>query len=138
MKKFALISTVIAAALIAVVVATAASGRQFRLQPVGASNVRGTGTVRSLGAETGLSLALRGFPGAKKFHIVMNAGTCSHRSTSVDALGDGKSRPDGTARTASLIRHRGMPLAFKKVADGRHVIAIILGTKTVACGAIPA
>jgi hypothetical protein len=36
------------------------------------------------------------------------------------------------------MRRNGAPIAFKTIADGKHVIAIVVGTKTVACGSIPA
>ena len=129
----------LAAGLAAAAVAFAAPPqRDFRLQPVGGSRVHGTATVRSLGAETGMELVLTGLPKGKKFRVLLNAGSCARRSASFTLLGIAAAGPKGVAHYSSLVRSNGAPMSFKSIADGKHVIAVVVGKKTVACGSIPA
>jgi hypothetical protein len=136
-KKLVLISTV-AVALAAVAVAVAASERRFSLGPANGSKVSGTGTLRSLGAETALSLKLRGLPAGKNFRMVLGTGTCTHRSGPFLPIGGGQARPDGTAAASSLVHNKGLPVAFRKIADGKHIVLVFRVTRAVACGLIPA
>jgi hypothetical protein len=138
MKRLALIVTVGLVALAAIGVALAAQERQFRLGPLNGAKVSGTGTVRSLGSETALSLKLRGLPPRKVFRTVMGMGTCARRSGPFTAAGGGVSRPDGTALASALVRIKGYPVVFKKITDGKHIVLIFLATRAVACGLIPA
>jgi hypothetical protein len=128
----------LAAGLTTAGVAFAAPQRDFRLGPVGGALTAGTATVKSVGLETAMELTLTGLPKGKFFRVVLNAGTCAHQSASVAPLGGASARANGTARYSSLMRRNGAPIAFKTIADGKHVIAIVVGTKTVACGSIPA
>jgi hypothetical protein len=137
MKKLALISTVLAALLLAAVAVAALPQRDFSVSPRGGSKVKGTGTVKSVGAETGMTLALRGLPRDKKFRVVLNTGTCAHR-TAGTLLGIAAADKNGVSRYSSLVRRNGAPIAFKSVADGKHVIVVVVSKKTVACGPIPA
>jgi hypothetical protein len=125
------------AGLVAVAVATAAPERTFAVSPMGGSKVKGTATLKSLGEETGMTLALRGLPRDKKFRVVLNTGTCARR-TAGTLLGIAAADKNGVARYASLVRRNGAPIAFKSIADGKHVIVVVVSKKTVACGSIPA
>jgi hypothetical protein len=138
LKKLAFISAVAAVALAAIAVAFAASERRFSLGPANGSKVSGTGTLRSLGAETALALKLRGLPAGKNFRTVLGTGTCTRRSGPFSPIGGGQARPDGTAAASSLVHNKGLPVAFKKIADGKHIVLVFQGTKAVACGLIPA
>jgi hypothetical protein len=137
-KRLTFICTLGLVALAAVGVAFAAQERQFTLRPLNGSKVSGTGTLRALGSETALSLKLRGLPGGKTFRTVLGSGTCVHRSGPFTGEGGGVSRPNGTALASSFVRIKGLPVAFKKIADGKHIVLIFLGTRAVACGVIPA
>jgi hypothetical protein len=137
LKKLVLISTVVAAALTLVAVASAAVERNFNFRPLGSSRVTGEGTIKSLGSETGLTVVLRGMTRGQKFKLMLATGTCAHRTNATTA-GVGQARPDGTSYTSSLLRKRGAPLKFKAVADGKHVMTVVVAKKAVACAAIPA
>jgi hypothetical protein len=137
-KKLVLISTVVAVALAAVGIAFAAPERRFSLGPLNGTKAGGTGTVRSLGSETALTLKLHGLAPSKKFRSVMGMGTCVNRHGPFTGLGGGVARPDGAATASSLVRVKGLPVVFKKIADGKHIILVFRGTRAVACGLIPA
>jgi hypothetical protein len=128
---------VLAAALTVVAAASAAPERDFRLRSMGGSGVTGEGTLTSLGAETGLRVVLEHLKPGKKFRLMLNTGTCARRRAGI-GIGEGKARPDGTSYVSSLVRNNGAPMRFKTVVDGKHVIAVLVGTKAVACGPIPA
>jgi hypothetical protein len=128
---------VVAAALTVVVAASAAPERDFRLRSLGGSRVIGEGTFTSLGAETGLRVVIEHLKPGKKFRLMLNIGTCARRTAGIN-IGEGKARQDGTSYTSSLVRRNGAPIRFKTVTDGKHVIAVIVGTRAVACGPIPA
>ena len=136
MKKLAFI-TALAASLVMAAVAAAAPERDFVFRPRSGSTVSGEGTVKSLGAETGLTVVLRGLTPGKKFRMILSTGICARRTAPFTGLGEGKARKDGTSYTSSLVRRNGAPLPFKTVTDGKHVIAVHVGTKTVACASIP-
>jgi hypothetical protein len=138
MKKLAFICTVGLVALAAVGVALAAQERQFRLGPLNGTKAGGTGTLRALGSETALTLKLHGLPPSKKFRTVMGMGACVNRHGPFTGLGGGVARPDGNAIASSLVRIKGLPVVFKKIADGKHIILIFRGTRALACGLIPA
>lgn len=137
MKKLALI-VALAASLATASAALAGLSRDFTFRRLGGSTVSGEGTIKSVGSETGLTVVLRGLVPGKKFRLVLSAGTCAKRQAPFTGLGEGKARRDGTSYTSSLVRRAGAPIAFKSVADGKHVIVVHVGTKSVACGAIPA
>jgi hypothetical protein len=138
LKRFALIFTVAAVGLAAVAVAFAAPERRFSLGPLNGSKAGGTGTLRSLGAETALSLKLHGIGADKNFRTVLGTGTCTHRSGPFWPVGGGQARPDGTAVASALVHNKGLPVAFKKIADGKHIVLVFRATRAVACGLIPA
>ena len=115
MRRIALICTVGLVALAAVGVALGAQELQFGLRPLNGTKVAGTGTLRSLGAETALTLKLHGLAPNKSFRTVMGTGTCARRRGPFTALGGGKAQP-----------------------DGKHIILIFRATRAVACGLIPA
>jgi hypothetical protein len=137
MRKLALI-TALAASLATAAVALAAPERDLQFRRLGGSTVSGEGTIKSVGAETGLTVVLRGLTPGKKFRMLLSAGTCARRKAPFTGLGEGKARHDGTSYTSSLVRRAGAPIAFKSLADGKHVIVVHVGTRTVACAVIPA
>jgi hypothetical protein len=137
MKKLALI-TALAASLVTATVAFAAPSRDFTFHRLGGSTVGGDGTIKSVGSETGLTVVLRGLTPGRKFRMILSAGTCARRKAPFTGLGEGQARKDGTSYTSSLVRRAGAPIPFKALTDGKHVIVVHVGTKTVACGAIPA
>ena len=130
--------TAVLAAGLAAVAAAATPQRDFKVLPVGASHVTGTGTLRSAGIETGLQLMLSGLPRNRKFRVLLHTGTCARRSATSTVLGIATSGSNGTARYSSLVRRNGAAMSFASVADGKHVVTVVVKTKTLACGAIPA
>jgi hypothetical protein len=136
--KGSILSVIVVLAAVLTAVAVAATPeRDFRVKPAGGSKVTGTGILKSAGIETGLQLSLTGLPRGKKFRVVLNTGTCGRRATSI-LLGIGTSGKNGVAHYSSLVRRNGAAMAFRSVADGKHVVTIVVSTKTLACGAIPA
>jgi hypothetical protein len=131
------VTAVLAAGLAAVAVA-ATPERDFKVKPLGGSHVTGTGTLRSAGIETGLQLMLTGLPRNKRFRVELHTGTCARRSATTTLLGIATAGSNGTARYSSLVRRNGAAISFASVADGKHVVTIVMKTKTLACGAIPA
>jgi hypothetical protein len=129
----------LAAGLVAAAVALAAlPEREFSVHGLGGSRIDGDATLRSLGTETGMELVLTGLPRGKKFRVVLTTGSCARRSAKVTLLGIATAGPNGLARYASLVRRNGAPIAFRSIADGKHVITVVVSKKTLACGSIPA
>ena len=81
---------------------------------------------------------LTGLPKNKKFRLVLTTGTCARRSAKVTLLGIATAGPKGIANYASLVRSNGAPIRFASIVDGKHVITVVIGKKTLACGSIPA
>jgi hypothetical protein len=130
--------TVVLAAGLAAAAFAATPERDFRVNPTGGSRVTGTGTLRSAGIETGMQLMLTGLPKKTTFRVVLRTGTCARRSATSTLLGIASAGANGSARYSSLVRRNGAPMRFEAVADGKHVVTIVVKLKTLACGAIPA
>jgi hypothetical protein len=137
--SFFSLTLALAAGLVVAAVAVAAPPqRDFSLHAVGGSRVTGDATLKSLGMESGIQVVVTGLPKNKKFRLVLTTGTCARRNVKVTLLGIASADRRGIANYASLVRSSGAPINFASIADGKHVITIVIAKKTLACGSIPA
>ena len=139
MKRHALLAAAAAALVTPVALAggTANPTERVQLQPLAASPVRATAVVGRHGRGTQVAVDVSKAPPHARVRAVLNAGTCFKRSASFADAGSARNNGDGRAHwTARILFHNG-PVGWDTVADGGHILVLIINGKAAACGSIP-
>jgi hypothetical protein len=132
---------VLAAAVVAVAAASAlaapplAEGVAFK--PVAKSGVAGTGVVRQNGIGTAVVVRLTGLKPGSTARVLLRTGRYPKLSASFATAVTAKADARGRARASSAIRFRNEPVAFNVVADGHHVLTVVVNGRIVALAEIP-
>jgi hypothetical protein len=68
---------------------------------------------------------------------MLQAGTCAHTGAGFATIGAGRANAGGTARWHASVIFHGAPVDWSSIADGRHAIRILSGSRPLGCGVIP-
>jgi hypothetical protein len=117
--------------------AVAAAAVTAPLAPVARSGVAGTAVVTQAFSGTNIVLSLRGLAPRASIRALLDAGTCARPGASVAPIVEARATRAGALRVTGRAFFRSRPVAYETVADGGHVIRIVAGGRTVACGAVP-
>jgi len=135
--------TIGVAALAALVLVCAASAAGVLLKPahlyaLDHSKITGLATLAPAGLGTSARLVVNGLGPHSPARALLHEGTCTHHGPSTAIVGAGRADGTGVLRTtrAQILSHA-LPLAVGSIADGKHVIAVSVGTRVVACGRVP-
>lgn len=135
--------TVLVAIVVAAVAATGASATGPALaegvsfKPIARSGVAGTGTVSQNGVGTRVAVRLTGLKPGSTARVLLRSGRWPNLSASFAKGVTVKADASGRARGASALRFRNEPVAFNIVADGYHVLTVIVSGRVVALAEIP-
>src|SRR5690242_14170076 len=110
------------------------AGVSVTLRAQHASHVSGSATVKPAGAGTKVSLSVRGLKPRAVFQALVRAGTCARPRTTVAVVRGLKANGSGRAANAWTAKRT----AYARVADGKHVLTVAIGSSTKACGRVPA
>jgi hypothetical protein len=135
--------TIVVAALAALVLACSASAAGVLLKPahlyaLDHSKITGMATLTPVGLGTSAHLVVNGLGPHSPARALLHEGTCTHHGPSTATVGFGRADGTGVLRTTTAqILSRSLPLAVQEIADGKHVIAVSVGARVVACGRVP-
>jgi opacity protein-like surface antigen len=131
------LAVAVVAAAFAAGASAAAPVETVLFKPVAKSGVAGSATVGANGIGTKISVRLKGLAPGAKATVLLRVGRYPKLSASfakgVVATADAR----GVARASSAIRYRSEPVSFSVVADGDHVLTVIVGGRVVAYAEIP-
>ncbi|HZQ88544.1 MAG TPA: hypothetical protein VFA42_00900 [Gaiellaceae bacterium] len=139
MKQFAVVTATAGAIVTQVALAGGMANptERVELRPLAASPVRATAVVGSDGRGTRAILDISKAPPHARVRAVLNAGTCRKRSASLAAAGSARSDGAGRAHWTARILVRNSAVDWNAVADGGHILVLVINGKAAACGSIP-
>ena len=139
MRRHVLLAALAAVILtpVALAAGTATPTERIRLEPLAASPARATAVVGRHGRGSRVTVEVSKAPRHALVRAVLNAGTCHTRSASFASAGSARSDGAGRARWTAPILFHNSPLDWDTIADGDHVLVLIINGKAAACGAIP-
>jgi hypothetical protein len=135
--------TVLVATVVTAVAATTASASGPALaegvafKQIARSGVAGTGTVTQNGIGTRVAVRLNGLEPGSTARVLLRSGRWPNLSASFARAVTVKADASGRARGTSAIRFRNEPVAFNIVADGHHVLTVVVSGRVVAQAEIP-
>jgi hypothetical protein len=108
------------------------------LEPLSdSSRVHGSAVVGAHGAGTRASVSLSGLRRGTAVRVLLQSGTCRRHGASFAVLVSGRAGATGAFRATGAARFHGQPVGYGIVADGAHVITVVVAGRLVACGVIP-
>lgn len=109
------------------------------LKPLAASRVSGTVSLAAAGRGTTVTLTVRGLPPWTVAYARLHAGTrITQLSASAARLPDLRADARGTARATGRVLFRGRePVQLSAIADGEHIVVVVVRGRIVAYGLIP-
>jgi len=134
---------VLLAAALATIAVTAAGAATPPLaegvtfKSVAKSGVVGSGTVTANGIGTGVTVRLTGLKPNSTARVLLRTGRYPQLSASFAKAVNVKADGSGRGRASSAIRFRNEPVGFPIVADGRHVLTVVVDGRIVAVAEIP-
>ena len=127
----------LAAAALAANVTAANPTETVVFKQVAKSGVAGTATVGANGVGTKVSVRLTGLAPRAKATVLLRVGRYPKLSASFAKAVTATADARGVARASSAVRFRGKPVSFSVVADGDHVLTVVVGGRIVAYAEIP-
>jgi len=130
----------LASALVATLATAAAASNPTEtvvFKPIAGSGVKGTATLGANGIGTRVSVRLTGVAPGATARVLVRVGQYPNLSASFAKAVYAKSNPNGVARASSAVRFRNQPVSWSIVADGDHVLTVVVDGKLVAYAEIP-
>jgi hypothetical protein len=135
-RPLALAVAILGVGVSAATAATPTEGVLFR--PVGKSGVAGKAELGANGIGTRVSVRITGLAPGATARVLLRTGPWPRLSASfATAVGSVKADAKGVARATSAIRFRNEPVSWRIVADGDHVLTVVVGGRVVAYAGIP-
>lgn len=134
--RFSLVAVLVAAVVAASALAYAPTeGVIFK--PVGKSGVAGRAELGANGIGTKVRVQLTGLRPGATARVLVRYGRYPKLSASFAKAVYAKADAKGVARASSAVRFRNEPVAWGVIADGDHVLTVVVDGKLVAYAEIP-
>jgi hypothetical protein len=135
-RTLALAVAVLALAATATAAANPTEGVLFK--PVAKSGVTGKAELGANGVGTRVSVRITGLAPGATARVLLRTGPWPKLSASfATAVGAIKADARGVARGSSAVRFRNEPVSWQIIADGDHVLTVVVGGRVVAYAGIP-
>ena len=127
----------VVAAAFAASAAAVAPTETVVFKPVANSGVKGTATLGANGIGTKVSVRLIGLKPGAKATVLVRTGRYPRLGASFAKAAVATADARGAARASSAVRYRDEPVSWSVIADGDHVLTVIVGGRVVAYAEIP-
>jgi hypothetical protein len=136
LRSLAVVLTLLALGVSAATAANPTEGVLFK--PVAKSGVAGKAELGAHGVGTRVSVRLTGLAPGATARVLLHTGRYPRLSASfATAVGRITADARGVARASSAVRFRNEPVSWRIVADGDHVLTVVVGGRVVAYAPIP-